>query len=284
MTRGRWLIAICLLGLLTVAGALGYKRWPQLFRKTNNPKATTPVASPNQNELASIPPFSTKEPDRYQAKRIITNVEYPADPGGKPVTTSSTTLIARDGINRREEYETGANETVVFLETPAGRFILFPTKKLYADLKSSTGDAVDFTVPGELSEAFSPDRLLNETRALARYEMLGPETVNGRATTKYRVTRARPGESAGNESAPGGVTLIWIDDALGLPIRSETSSTASDHQVKQTIELKDLKQTIDAGVFDLPKDYKLVDYSRLFPESPQPSESSGVEQARPPKP
>ena len=245
MTRGRWMLTICLAGSLTVAVALAYKRWPQLLRKANNQKPIAAANSANQDELSSIPPFATKEPERYQATRIVSSVEYPDDSGGTPVMVSNRTLIARDGDKRREEYETGANETVVLLETPAGRFILLPAKKQYSDLNSDAGDPFVFAAPGDAAADFSPDRLLNETRALARYEKLGAETINERATTKYRVTS---GETT-NGSGAGSVTLIWIDDALGLPIRSETSSTASNHPVKQTVELRDLKQTIDAGHF-----------------------------------
>lgn len=256
MTRGRWILLILLAGSLTAAGALTYKNWPQLFRKASNQQ---PATSSSQDGGFSIPPFSTKEPDRYQATRIITSVE---DKNGSVVTVSKRILIARDGDRRREEYASGANETVVYLETPEGRFVLAPAKKLYADLNLAVADPGSFTAPNDAAD-FSPERLLNESPAVARYEKMGAETIEGRATTKYRVTAVDT--ASGVES----VTLIWIDDALGMPVRSETSSTASDHTVKVTVELRDLKQTIDPGIFELPKDYLKVEYRRLFAEMSQ---------------
>lgn len=272
MTRGRWIFAICLAGSFTVAGTLAYKRWPQFFRRLNNQKTSVTANSSSATELSAIPPFSTKEPDRYQATRIVTSVEYLDDSASAPKI--SRTLIARDGDSRREEYEAG-NETVVLLETPAGRFVILPAKKLYSDLNADPLDSAALTERGDASADLSSDRLLNETRALARYERLGAERINGRATTKYRVTPEKTADNAANvaggkassEIGAGGVTLIWIDDALGLPIRSEISSTAGEHPGKQTVELRDLKETIDAGTFELPKDYRKVEHRMLFLDS-----------------
>ena len=273
MTRGRWILLIFLASSLTVAGVLTYKRWPQLFGAANNRKPTT---SSNQVELSSIPPFSTKEPERYQATRVTTSVG--GDAGQTPPTVTKV-LIARDGDRRREEYQTATNETLVYLETPQGRFILSPARKLYSDLNLAP-DELDSVNSPDTPADFSPERLLNETRTRARYEKLGAETINGRAATKYRVASLdTAGGDATDETSAVSLTLIWIDDALGLPIRSETSSTASDHTAKLTIELRDLKQTIDPGIFELPKDYLKVDHRRLFAEVPQVRDTQARENA-----
>src|SRR3977135_2122770 len=114
MTRGRGILLLLLFSSLAAAGALTYKRWPQLFRQVSNQQ---PETLSNPDELVSIPPFSTKEPDRYQATRFTTNVE---DRNGSVVTQSSKIMIARDGASRREEYATGVNDTaahtLVYLE------------------------------------------------------------------------------------------------------------------------------------------------------------------------
>jgi len=268
MKGGRRILLILLAGSLVAAGALTYKRWPQLFRKPSNQQS---APSSRQDELVSIPPFSTKEPDRYQATRIITSVE---DNNGSAITVSNRILIARDGARRREEYASGANETVVYLETPEGRFVLAPAKKLYADLNLAVDGLDSFTAPDDAAD-FSPERLLNEAPAVARYEKAGAETIDGRATIKYRVTSVK-----GN----GSVTLIWIDDALGMPVRSETSSTPSGHNSKVIFELRDLKQTIDPAIFELPKDYLKVEYRRLFAETSQTVVTTGAEKSKSAKP
>jgi hypothetical protein len=252
MRRGRGILLIFLFGSLATAGLLTYKRWPQLFRQPNHEQ---PAPSPTPDGLLSVPPFSTKEPDRYQATRIITSVE---DQNGTAVTLSNKIFIARDGEKRREEYSSDASGTVVYLTIAEGRFVLLPAKKLYAELNQASDDTGSLTTPNDAAD-FSPERLLHETPDTARYEKLGPETITQRTTTRYRVTSINAAS----------VTLIWIDDALGIPVRSETISPGSDHGTKVTVELQDLKQTVDPRVFELPGDYRKVDYRQLVGEMTQ---------------
>jgi hypothetical protein len=263
MTSLRRAFFAILLSVTIIAGAIGAFRWAR-WRRTESRKEAIPAPA-TTTDFRSTPPFSTKEPERYQATRIITSVEYPDAAAQSPLTTISKTLIARDGDKRREEYESGSGKTLVYLETPAGRFIRSPANKLFADIDVAiAGNNVD---SGSLSPIgasdFSPERLLNESPALSRYENLGSERVNERNATKYRVTA----KDASNGSTAASVTLIWIDNALGLPIRSETSSTVKEHPETLTMELRDLKETVDPRIFELPNDYRKVDYQRFLSES-----------------
>ena len=157
----------------------------------------------------------------------------------------------------------------IFLEIPTGRFLLLPSKKLYADLnlalgnsgsrKFDSGDAGSELYPGS-----SPERLLHETRSVARYERLGPETLESRPTTRYRVTT-----NPTNETGAGSETLVWIDNSLGMLIRSETVSLSGEQSSKVITELRDIKQDVDPRLFELPKDYKKVGYQQLRAEIPQ---------------
>jgi hypothetical protein len=252
-----------LLAFTIIAGAIGAFRWARLRRiESQKPAISAPA---NTTEFRSVPPFSTKEPERYQATRIISSVENKDE----PATMISKTFIARDGDRRREEYEPGTKETVIYLDIPVGRFLLSPGKKLYTDIDPASGNPdasrsdSDSDLGGVASPVlpdFSPERLLNETPTLARYEKLGSETINQRATTRYRVTA--------KDTSNGSVTLIWIDDELGLPLRSETSSTTGGHPATLTVDLRDLKDTVDPRIFELPGDYEKVDYRRFFAEMP----------------
>jgi outer membrane lipoprotein-sorting protein len=91
------------------------------------------------------------------------------------------------------------------------------------------------------------------------YEKLGPESLNERATTKYRVTSG----GSPKENQTGSVTFIWIDDLLGLPVKSETSSTNSEGVSKLTIEMHDVRQDVDPRLFQLPADHKEVDIAHF---------------------
>jgi outer membrane lipoprotein-sorting protein len=78
---------------------------------------------------------------------------------------------------------------------------------------------------------------------------------------KYRVTL-----TSKSDEGKGGTTesLIWIDDALGMPVKSETTVTGGQmNGVKFSMELRDIRQDVDQSLFELPPDYKKVDYQEI---------------------
>ena len=197
----------------------------------------------------TTPPFSTKEPDRYQATRITSFSETNTENSLSP--QSNQVLIARDGDKRREEYFAETNRQIVYLEIPSGRFIVMPANKTYADLSTPSVKADEGKHPDD-PPLLSPDQLLNEPHAPATYEKLGTETLGGRMTTKYRVVVLTGSDSQSE-------TLIWIDEALGMPVRSEATSTSGGRSSKVTTELKDVKLEVDQSLFSWPSDYKKVE-------------------------
>jgi hypothetical protein len=225
-----------------------------------NQNAADGAANGARSGTSATPPFATKEPERYQATRIIRSS------GGAETATNdapdSQTFIARDGDRRREDYEAVTGEKISYLQLPEGMYVLLPAKKLYAELKAEASGARDeraSSVPPD----FSPDKLLNETRPEALYEKLGAEDLNGRATSKYRVI------VRGKTGAAGAVvtteSFVWVDESLGMPIKTETTSTGGQSSgARVTMELRDIKETVDANVFDLPADYRKVEARGLF--------------------
>lgn len=208
---------------------------------------------------SSTPPFATKEPERYQATRVITTSE-----GGETTMQGaggSRTLIARDGERRREDYEGASGEKISYLQLPEGSYVLLPAKKLYAELKPETGGAGNDRA-ANVPPDFSPDKLLNETRPESRYEKLGAETLSGRATTKYRVIVSGKTGAAKEVKTE---SLVWVDESLGMPVKTETTSTVgSGSWAIMTMELRDIKEEVDAGMFELPSDYRKVEARELF--------------------
>jgi hypothetical protein len=229
---------------------------------SGNQNSANASASGANGVTSSTPPFATKEPERYQAARIVTS-------DGE--ATSSRTLIARDRDRRREDYESPAGERVSYLQLPEGIYVLLPAKKLYAELKPGTGGGAEgraASVPPD----FSPEKLLNEARPESRYERLGEETVNGRATVKYRVT-VMGKTGAGRETTTE--SLVWVDESLGMPVKTETTSTGGTTPgARITMELRDIKETVDAGLLELPPDYRKVEPAELFAQA-QPSGHPG---------
>ena len=246
MRRHLIFIAGLVLVFLTV-GVLVYEKW-------FSHRSTKPDTVSSEHPSA-VPPFATKEPDRYQAIRTITYTETTTDSGSVNETHTSTVNISRDGVQRREEHETSESGSIVYLENSSGRFILLPNLKLYADADSEAkGNGVNEHTA--ILEESSPDLLLHASPAASIYLRLGPENVSGRPTTKYRVS------SSG--ATPGSETFIWVDESLGMPIKSESTHRGSTITSKTSMELKDIRLEVDPALFLLPRDYREVVVSELL--------------------
>ena len=191
--------------------------------------------------VTSIPPFKTKEPEVYQALRSITFT--PADGGQARVTT---TTIVREGNNRREE-DNSRETKGVYLDVLAGSFLLLPDEKIYAEIVGPTASS---SVPEGLEEVYVHTAPIQST-----YENLGSEILNGTTTTKYKVTvnSTNAGSVGENE------TLIWVDEALGMPVKTVTRSPAGT----RTMELTQITLKVDKTQFEIPKDYRKVEMQLL---------------------
>jgi hypothetical protein len=215
--------------------------------------------STNQSAIETItssqPPFKTREPARYRATRIITTIVSPS--AGSGATKTRKISIARDAGNRREEYETTAGETVVYLENNRGWFVVLPSRRVYADLNNGVANASDAPVDDEIYN--SADGMLNRTSVEATYRKLGMEHLHERATTKYSVTYAN------KVDGPPSIleTYIWVDDELGMPIRSEVSYVNSGHLTRVVTELRDISLEVDPRMFEMPVGFKLVEHEAV---------------------
>lgn len=210
-------------------------------RSQNN--STANENSTTNTIVSSTPPFQTREPDRYRAVRNVTVVSA----NGQTVTSKN--LIARDGDLRRAESQVGS-KTIAYLERPEGRFVLLPDEKIYAEV------APDTSLPAnEDDDALerSPEGLLHAETGRSSYQTLGKEAIGGRNADKYRVVVNAP--SVGNVSVSE--TLIWIDEALKMPVKSETKSSDGTSVL---MELSDISLEVDNVLFQIPKDYQKVTF------------------------
>lgn len=242
-SRSRFVLLAAL--VLLALGALIY--WARQRQKPASP----PDSSKSENVLP-VPPFATREPQRYQATRISTS--NTASGAAADQTSSSRVLIARDGDKRREDYDLGG-VIVSYLELPPAHYALLPAQRIYADISSESPAGA----PAELPSEFSPDRLLNESLSESRYEILGNEVVNGRVTIRYRVTTMNIGEANSLKSE----TLIWVDQSLGLPVKSETTVAEEGNRTKFTTELQSITEEVDGKLFDLPAEFRKVGYGEF---------------------
>jgi len=210
---------------------------------SSKPQVGATNSQSNDLIVSSTPPFQTKEPQHYQAIRTITFT----DSSGSAITRKTT--IARSEVFRREETDNNDSASVVFLESDKGRFVLLPEQKIYSELTDAS--AID---PTEFES--SPERLLHPDGVSTSYQKLGGETVSGRNTTKYRVAV----NTATDSNVTPSDTLIWIDESLGMPVKSETTAGDGSHF---TMELSNIVLEVDKNLFQIPKDYVKVNATAL---------------------
>lgn len=204
------------------------------WQSAGNQNANASIAS-QAEETKSAVPFSTKEPDVYQAEIVLTNY---AD-GEK--SERKIFMARRDG-KLRCDYE---NKISFFQMGENQIFLIHNGKKIYAESQTNSGDANE---AADTIKDFLTAEWLNEKRG-ATFEKLGAE--NG--LTKYLV-RLEDAPNAESE------TLIFVDDNLKIPVRQEfyTATGGEQKVLAFSMELENLKLEADDKLFELPRDFRKV--------------------------
>ncbi len=195
--------------------------WQTESGETSN---KTPSVS---EDLKSEIPFSTKEPEQFQAEILVTANE-----------TERRTFAARNGTNRRYDFNFGAKNQLTNLQTDKN-YLIFPEKKIYAETGAAPSVSTD-----DWTNFLTTERLNEKTEA--NFEKL--ETIDN--LTKYRVRLG-----GGDKSE----MLISIDEQIGLPIKQEFYSINGGQKIlTYTVELKNLKLKTDENLFAVPTDFRRV--------------------------
>ena len=210
-----------LLFVTVISASCGY------WRKTET--AALDVNTFTAVETKSDVPFSTKEPENFQAEIIVTA-------GG----IESKTFIARNGANRRYDYNYGEKNAVSDVNSETdGRFLVLRGQKIYAENESKqTSD--------NLTDSQTTEWLNQKTDA--KFTNLGAE--NG--LTKHRVVL---GDDRNSES------IIYVDEKIGLPVRQEFYSLGGgggQKVLQYTMELRNFKPEANMDLFEIPKDYRKI--------------------------
>ena len=193
---------------------------------SNTPDAKSSALPTVADDLKSEVPFSTKEPEQFQAEMVVTA-------GG----TERRTFIARKGAARRYDFNFGAKNQVTALHTDKN-YLLSPALGIYAE----TAGAQALTTDDWTS--FLTTEWLNE-KTRASFEKL--ETVG--KLTKYRVLLG---------DSPSSEVFVYVDETFGLPVKQEFYSTGEPKTLTYTFELKNLKFQTDENLFLVPAEFKRV--------------------------
>ncbi|MBA2493195.1 MAG: hypothetical protein H0V31_00695 [Acidobacteria bacterium] len=194
-------------------------------------ESETPLPTPFvAEEIKSEIPFSTKEPENFQAEFVVTS-------GGK----EDKTFVARNDGNRRYDYDFGQKTQLSVVRTADNKsFLIFQDKKIYAENSNNA-----FAQIGENPFDFLTNEWLNQ-KANAKFLNLGAEN----SLMKYRVVL---GENENSES------IVWVNEKIGLPVKQEFYSIGGEQRILNfTFEMRNFKPRTDAGLFEIPQDYKKV--------------------------
>jgi hypothetical protein len=240
-----------LLALLAIGGA-ACQQGAVTVNTNSNTNAANANAGTNANantSAAATTTFETREPEQYQATLVVTQAATNAG----QATKTPTVQIARSGDNRRYTVALQPYGEVVFLDRADKRYLILPTQKKYVEL---TPEMTGFNL-----RSLTPGQMIAHLQRQPGVQLVGDDTVNGRAAAKYRyAATAKTGTAAGDVSAD---TLFYVDKETGLPLKVESSgqttgSVKGASSGRVVAELRDLQTTVDAASFELPQGYTQI--------------------------
>ncbi|MEP7147470.1 MAG: hypothetical protein ABI857_01120 [Acidobacteriota bacterium] len=234
------------------------------------PSANTTVANTNvstnanTNSNANVSTTTTttitaSEPEQYQA-----NIKLTIETLGETQKASTApvgAIVARSGADRVMEFAMPTGEKVIYLDKGGMNYVILPNRKQYAEL---TKEALGF----EVRRLLMPDQIVNQVKAIPGVRLVGDETMNGRAVTKYAYNA-----TANTQTKAGTVatdSYVLVDKETSLPIRSETVSQSQSggnvqgiNGVRIVTEMTDIKTTPDANIFTLPSEFQKIDAEQV---------------------
>lgn len=222
-------------------------------RQTLSGSAANPAANANaataSDRAAAAPPFATKEPTVYQAK-IVFSAKHS---NGAANYLVQNYFIARDGDNRRLDFELGDNRVSHLQLADGKQFVLFPAQKVYAELKTP-----DEKLLTNQPQEFSLEHLLHTKPPDATFQRIGAEEVLGRQTVKYQLDFGAVRNAADVRTE----TTVWADENLGLPIKTEVVAIENEQPegARSTMKLQEIKTEAEPNLFDVPKDFRQVTF------------------------
>lgn len=182
----------------------------------------------NIGELKSDFPFSTKEPETYQADFVVT------------IGTSEEHFFrARKGERSRIDIFKGSEISHTQMITDK-TYTIDALRKVYMEEPIATGAVNAMPV-------FDPTNGFFAGREYTAFE----ETSRDGNTVKYRVKNADPGK---------GEILVSVDTSSGLMVRQEflAQNREGETQPNVIFELRNVRLDVEDGVFQLPAGFRKV--------------------------
>ncbi len=190
----------------------------------------------SDSEINTNIPFSTKEPEVFQAEFVVsTFINGEKNERKYFVAKKGEKLLTKIGVGSEEEISLltlAENESFVIEHSP---------KKIE---KRSSADTSSDNSENDW-EQFLTIKWLNE-KSGAKFQKLATENN----LTKYVVKL---------EDATNSEIWVFVDEKLKIPTKQEIYSVVGDKKtLTYSVEVKNYKTVVEDKLFELPKDYKEI--------------------------
>jgi hypothetical protein len=236
------LVAISLLAF--VAGAC---QRADTNTNTVSANVNTSLTTANANQAPSPAALSAaREPEKYRGTLVFS---AQTEGGDKTIGIPSLSAeVARNGADRRVAFKLPDGSDLIYLEKGDLHIVIAPARKQYAEL---TPEATGF----QLQKMMTAGQIVSYLEKLKGVELVGDDTMNGRAAVKYRYANTtNTTTTAGQVNTEA---FFYVDKETGLPLKVELFSQASGDVngvkgAKIVAEMRDISTTIDDTLFEVP--------------------------------
>ena len=244
----------CAVGLQLLSHGCAPTGNSNLTSVNRNANVSNSMVNSNMSSFAtSGNAVDTREPDQYQANIKLSLQTMGSQPASLPTLGAE---VARSGDDRVMEFNLPTNEKVIFLDKGGMNYVIFPSRKQFAELNKET-------LGFEVRRMMMPEQIVEQAKAMPGMTLVGEETQNGRQVLKYSYqAMTNTNTAAGNVQTE---SYLLVDKETGLPLHTETVSQSQSgnvngvNGVRVVTEMTDIKTSPDATMFDLPTDYQKID-------------------------
>ncbi len=207
-----------------------------VWQDANNRNVSQPAAPFAAAEIKNGIPFSTREPDIYQAEIVVTTGD-----------SEEKMFTARNGNYRRYDFNFSSDSLIsVISDADGDRQFINHQKKIYAEDNFSE-KSIGAPPSSENWNDFLTADLLNWKKNVS-FEKISSENN----LTKYSIV-------SNETNAAAGETIISIDEELGFPVKSEFYAVESGAKIlKFSVEMKNIKLQIEDKTFQIPENFRKV--------------------------
>jgi hypothetical protein len=230
------LAAITGLALLSAGCVTGGTDTSTAPENANAPAASEPAPR-------TPAPIKAREPDSYGLVETITI--QPTGNAPKAAIPPLRFTFAKSGADRRLSFTIpDPVGEVIYLEKASSKYLIFPRRGQYVELDPQE-------LGFQLGDLMSPAAAFERLKARAQYEVLGTENIDGRSAVKYRFTAS--GDTRTSVGTARADSIIFVDQATGLPLRSEIEATSTSGAGTRIVtETDSLVLSPAPGLFDVP--------------------------------